>query len=206
MPVVLYRRQREILEYVKDFIKKNGYSPTIAEICEKVGLTSPATVYEHLVSLERKGMIRRKTGTSRSIEILDPKMSQSHDDPEVLPLLGYIAAGQPLEPYTDPHATFRIPSNLVPAGKTCFVLQVKGDSMIDDGINSGDYVVIIKQNDAKDGDIVVALLESGLATLKRFFKELDRVRLEPANAKMSPIYATDVRIQGKVTALIRRYT
>ncbi|MDO8515052.1 MAG: transcriptional repressor LexA [bacterium] len=205
MPVVLYRRQREIFEFIKEFIKTNSYSPTINEICDKVGLTSPATVFEHLVSLERKGMIRRKAGAARSIELLDPKYFDSRDDPENLPLLGFIAAGKPLEPFTDPHATFRIPSNLISPGKTCFVLQVKGDSMIEDGINSDDYVVVIKQSDAKDGDIVVALLESGLATLKRFFKELDRIRLEPANAKMAPIYATDVRIQGKVTALIRRY-
>ena len=206
MPVVIYKRQREILEYIKDFIKKNSYSPTINEICKAIGLSSPATVFEHLVSLERKGIIRRTTGGARSIEIIEQRTTNFGLDLETdLPLLGFIAAGRPLEPYSDPHATFTIPKNLIPAGKTCFVLQVKGDSMIEDGIYSGDYVIILKQDEAANGDIVVALLENGLATLKRFFKEVDKVRLEPANAKMSPIYATDVRIQGKLLALIRKY-
>jgi repressor LexA len=207
MPAVVYKRQREILEYIRDFIKKYGFSPTINEIGRDMGLSSPSTVFEHLEALKRKGFIRRKVGQGRSIEIIEQKIpSMNLDGESELPLLGFIAAGKPLEPYTDPHATFTVPKNILPPGKTCFVLQVKGDSMIEDGIFSGDFVVIVKQQEANDGDIVVALLENGLATLKRFFKEVDKVRLEPANAKMSPIYATDVRIQGKLLALIRKYS
>jgi repressor LexA len=207
MPAVVYKRQREILEFIRDFIKKNGFSPTISEICKGVGVSSVSTVFEHLVALEKKGFIYRRANQGRGIEIVEQKASGAGLGGQTdLPLLGFIAAGQPLEPYTDPHASFTVPQNILPIGKTCFVLQVKGDSMVEDGILSGDFVVIVKQQEANDGDIVVALLENGLATLKRFFREADRVRLEPANAKMEPIYATNVRIQGKLLALIRRYS
>ena len=122
-----------------------------------------------------------------------------------LPVLGFIAAGRPLEPYTDPHATFAVPPSLVSSKKRAFVLQVKGDSMIEAGILDQDYVVIEQVQEAKNGDVVVALLENGFATLKRYFKEATRVRLEPANSAMSPLFVTNVRIQGKVVGVIRRY-
>ena len=120
-------------------------------------------------------------------------------------MLGYIHAGHPLEPYDDPTATFKVTANLVPQNKIAFVLQVKGESMIDDGILPGDYVVLVKEDTVKNGDVVVALLDSGLATLKKFFKENGKVKLMPANSKMEPIYATDVQVQGKMVALIRKY-
>ncbi len=208
MPAVLYRRQRQILEYIQSFIKKNGYSPTLAEIGKAMGLSSPATVHEHLKTLESKGVIKRNDNEVRGIALVgiydDYTMSQAVPGVE-LPLLGYIHAGKPLEPYDDPSATFKVTANLVPQNKIAFVLQVKGDSMIDDGILPGDFVVLVKEDQVKNGDIVVALLENGLATLKRFFKENGRVKLMPANAKMEPIYATDVQVQGKMVALIRRY-
>jgi len=119
--------------------------------------------------------------------------------------LGYIAAGQPIEPYTDPNASFSVSPTMVSGKKRSFVLQVKGDSMIDEGILDGDYVVIEETDMAENGEIVVALLENGLATLKRFFKEATRIRLEPANSQMSPIYATNVRIQGKCVGVIRKF-
>ena len=119
--------------------------------------------------------------------------------------MGYIAAGQPIEPYTDPNATFSVSPTMVSGKKRSFVLQVKGDSMIDDGILDGDYVVIEETEIAENGDIVVALLENGLATLKRFFKEATRIRLEPANSQMSPIFATNVRIQGVCVGVIRKF-
>ena len=208
MPATLYRRQRQVLEFIQDFIKKNGYGPTLLEIGKAMGLSSPATVHEHLRTLERKGMIKRNSNEVRGIQLLgvyeDFEMTEAVAGRE-LPLLGYIHAGHPLEPYNDPTATFKVTANLVPQNKMAFVLQVKGESMIEDGILPGDYVVLVKENDIKNGDIVVALLENGLATLKRFFKEATRVRLEPANSSMSPIYATNVRIQGKCVGVIRRF-
>jgi repressor LexA len=122
-----------------------------------------------------------------------------------VPILGYIAAGLPIEPYTDPNASIAIPSAFVSGRKRTFVLQVKGESMIDEQIRDGDFVVIEQAEAANNGDIVVALLDNGMATLKRFFKEATRIRLEPANAKMSPIFVKNVRIQGKVVGLIRKY-
>lgn len=208
MPAILYKRQREVLEFVQDFIKKNGYSPTLMEIGKALHLHSPATIHEHLKTLERKGFIKKNDNEVRGIEILgiyeDYTMSQAIPGME-LPLLGYIHAGKPLEPYDDPTATFRVTANLVPQNKMGFVLQVKGDSMIEDGILPGDYVVLVKEDSVKDGDIVVALLDSGLATLKRFFREDGKVKLVPANSKMQPIYATDVQVQGRMVALIRKY-
>ena len=122
-----------------------------------------------------------------------------------LPILGFIAAGQPIMTYTDPDATVKVSPSMLSGKKRSYVLQVKGDSMIEDGILDGDYVIIEEQNTAMDGDIVVALLDSGLATLKRFFREPNRIRLEPANSNMAPIYATDVKIQGKCVGVIRRF-
>jgi len=122
-----------------------------------------------------------------------------------LPVLGFIACGEPIEPYTDPNATLPVDSNLVKHGDKSFVLQAKGDSMVDDGILSGDYVVVKEQSMANNGDIVVAVLRNGFATLKRFYREATRVRLQPANSTMSPIYVTDVEIRGKVVAVIRQF-
>ncbi|MEK7565544.1 MAG: transcriptional repressor LexA [Patescibacteria group bacterium] len=207
MPVVLYKRQREIVEFIRKYIATHQYSPTIAEISEAMGTNSPATVHEHLKVLEKKGVIARAANGVRGIEIVEPEfLSPILLDEKELPLLGYIAAGKPLEPYSDPNATFAVPKNLIPAGKQAFVLKVKGESMVDDGIFDGDFVIILKQETANNGDIVVALLKNGLATLKKFFKEENQIRLEPANSKMAPIYATEVMVQGKLVALVRRYS
>ena len=208
MPVVLYKRQRQILEFIGEFIKKNGYSPTLLEIGKAMKLSSPATIHEHLKSLEKKGVIRKNANDVRGIEIVEQYDRGFSSEPAIgveLPLLGYIHAGHPLEPYADPTATFKVTANLVPQNKIAFVLQVKGESMIDDGILPGDYVVLVKEDTVKNGDVVVALLDSGLATLKKFFKENGRIKLMPANSKMEPIYATDVQVQGKLVAIVRRY-
>lgn len=208
MPVVLYQRQRDLLEFIQKFIKQHGYSPTLAEICKGMGLSSPATVHEHLKTLEGKGVIRRSSNEARGIEIASPYNTNylaDHTAGIELPLLGYVQAGKPLEPYEDPTATFKVSANLVPTGKVAFILRVKGDSMIEDGIMEGDYAVLIKEEVIKNGDVVVALLHNGLATLKKFFKEEDRIKLMPANSKMEPIYATDVQVQGKLVAIVRRY-
>lgn len=204
MPITLYRRQRQILDFIRQYIEKYGYSPTLSEIAESIGVSSLATVHEHVQALVQKGVVKKFEGAVRGIELIDQKISTVLKGIE-LPVLGFIAAGQPIMPYTDPDATVNVPTHMVSGKKRSFVLQVKGDSMIEDGILNGDYVIIEEQATANNGDIVVALLDNGLATLKRFFKEPTRIRLEPANASMEPIYAADVKIQGKCVGVIRRF-
>ncbi len=204
MAITLYRRQKQILKFLKEYIEKYGYSPTLGEIADAMGVSSLATVHEHLQTLVKKGVIKRYDGAVRGIEIVDSAITPILKHVE-LPVLGYIAAGQPIMPYTDPDYTVTVSKNMVKDNRKSYVLQVKGDSMIEDGILDGDFVIIEQQDFAYDGDIVVALLDNGLATLKRFYKEPTRIRLEPANAAMNPIYATDVKIQGKCVGVIRRF-
>jgi repressor LexA len=204
MPVTLYRRQRQIVEYIFQYIQKHSYSPTLQEIADAIHVSSLATIHEHLESLIKKGVIKKYEGSVRGIELIDERFASNANGIE-LPILGFIAAGKPIEPYTDPNAKFTVSPAMVSGQKRSYVLKVKGDSMIEEGILDGDYVVIEEQPEVYNGDIVVALLDNGMATLKRFFKEASRVRLEPANSTMSPIYATKVKIQGKCVGVIRRY-
>lgn len=204
MAPVVYRKQKQILDYIRQYIQANNAAPTLRDIADAIGVSSLATVHEHLEALEDKHMIKRKPGKNRSIELVGASEEYSSDGIDV-PLLGFIAAGAPLEPYTDPNAVLSIPSSFVSGKRPTFVLQVRGESMIEEQIRDGDFVVIEQTDNAVNGDIVVALLDNGMATLKRFFKEATRVRLEPANAKMSPIFVKNVRIQGKVVGLIRKY-
>lgn len=204
MPVTLYRRQKQLVDFISQYIQSYGHSPTLQEIATSMGLSSLATVHEHIATLVRKGVLKKYEGAVRGLEIADPRYL-SDSAGLTLPILGYIAAGRPIEPYTDPSASFSVSPHMVSGKKRSFVLQVKGDSMIDEGILDGDYVIVEEEQEAANGDIVVALLENGLATLKRFFKEATRIRLEPANSNMSPIYATNVKVQGKVVGVIRRF-
>ncbi|MBU0578826.1 transcriptional repressor LexA [Patescibacteria group bacterium] len=204
MAVTLYKRQRQILDFIAQYIQQNGYAPTLQEIANSIGVSSLATVHEHLQALERKKVIKRYGGQVRGIELLD-RTFLSNDEGINVPIMGYIAAGKPIEPYTDPDASFKISPEMISGKKRAYVLQVKGQSMIEDHIDDGDYVVIEETQSVEDGDIVVALLDNGLATLKKFYKEVTRVRLEPANSSMSPIYATNVQIQGRVVGLIRKF-
>lgn len=204
MATVIYKRQRQILDFLNNYISERGHAPTLVEIAKKLGVRSLATVHEHLQTLEKKGLIKRAAGLVRSIELVDKKIGEVVRGVE-LPLLGFIAAGSPIEPYTDPHATFPVSPNMIAPNKKSYVLQVKGESMIDDGILDGDYVVVEETNQARNGDIVVAMISNGVVTLKRFFKEKDRVKLAPANSSMQPIYVKDVTIQGKCVGVIRRY-
>ena len=204
MPITLYKRQRQILDFIRQYIQKNGFSPTLTEIAQALGVSSLATVHEHLATMVKKGIIKRYQGSVRGIEIVKTEPSSSINEVE-LPVLGLIAAGQPLEPYTDPNASFSVPPGMLSGKKRAYVLQVKGNSMIEDGILDGDFVVIEQKENANNGEIVVAILENGFATLKRFFKEATRIRLEPANAQMAPIFAKEVQIQGKVVGVIRKY-
>jgi len=205
-PVTLYKRQKEIVEYISQYIQKSGTSPTLSEIARAMNLSSLATVHEHLQALVKKGVIRRFEGAVRGIEILDEKISANLSGIE-LSLVGYIAAGKPIEAIQNPMETIVVSPDLVSKTKRCYVLQVKGDSMIKEGIFDGDYVVVQQQETAENGDIVVALLDNGFATLKSFYKENNRIRLQPANDSMDPIYVlpSEIKIQGKVTGVIRRY-
>jgi len=204
MPVTLYKRQRELIEFLKQFITKNGFSPTLQEIADAMNLSSLATVHEHIQALIKKGVIKKYEGAVRGIELLDEKMGAILEGIE-LPLVGLIAAGRPIEAIEDPTETITISPNIISGRRRAFVLQVKGNSMVKDGIHDGDYVVVEQQETANNGDIVVALLGNGFATLKRYYKEAHRIRLEPANDSMSPIFATNVAIQGKVRGIIRRF-
>lgn len=204
MAVTLYKRQRQIVDFIAQYIQKNGFSPTLKEIAGSIGVSSLATVHEHLQALERKNVIKRHQGTVRGIEMVDRTFLRVTDSID-LPIMGFIAAGSPIEPYTDTNATFKVSPEMVSGKKRSYILQVKGQSMIEDHIVDGDFVVIEETQEVNDGDIVVALLDNGLATLKRFYKEVTRIRLEPANSNMSPIYATNVQIQGRVVGLIRKF-
>lgn len=204
MAPIIYKRQGQILDFIRQHIQSTGSAPTLRQIADAIGVSSLATVHEHLSTLEGKNLIKRKKGKNRAIELAQADVDFSEKGLEV-PILGYIAAGAPIEPYTDPNAAISIPSTFVSGKKRTYVLQVRGESMIEEQIRDGDYVVIEQSEEARNGDIVVALLDNGMATLKRFFKETTRIRLEPANAAMSPIFVRNVRIQGKVVGLIRRY-
>ena len=204
MPVIIYRRQEQILGFLRQYIKTHGFAPTLSQIAEALGVSSLATVHEHLTTLERKGLIKRKDGHARGIELIAASTEDMSRE-LTLPILGFIAAGSPIEPYTDPHATIGIAPWLISGKRRSFVLQVRGASMVEDGIYDGDFVVIEQQDIVSNGDIVVALLDNGMATLKRYYKEATRVRLEPANARMAPIFARNVHIQGRVVGLIRKY-
>jgi len=205
MAITLYKRQRQIIDFISQYIQSKGYAPTLKEIAAAIGVSSLATIHEHLQALEKKGVIKKFEGSVRGIELLDRKISGMMGAGVTLPFLGFIAAGRPIQPHPDQQAEFTVSPSMVSSKKRSYVLQVKGDSMIEEGILDGDFVVIEEQNDVQNGDIVVALLENGLATLKRFFKETTRIRLEPANSTMKPIYATNVRVQGRVVGLIRKF-
>lgn len=205
MPAILYPRERQLLDFITQFIARYGYAPTLKEIGETMNIRSPATVHEHVDRLRRKGFIRKLDGTARGLEIVSENYRPAGNQATMeLPVLGFIAAGQPLEPYTDPNFYVSVAPSMIASNQPHYVLQVKGQSMIEDGILDGDYVVIQHQQDAKNGDIVVALLPNGLATLKRIYFEKDRIKLMPANSSMAPIFTTHVKIQGRCVGLIRK--
>jgi len=206
-PVTLYKKQKQILDFISQYIQMNGYSPTLQEIADSMNLSSLATVHEHLQALERKGIIRKFEGAVRGIEIVDSSINANLNAVE-LPLIGYIAAGQPIEAIENPLSTVMVSPDMVSKSKRCFVLQVKGDSMIGEGIMDGDFVVLKQQETAENGQIVVALIDNGFATLKTFYREKNgKIRLQPANDKMQPIMveADNCKIQGVVTGIVRRY-
>jgi len=193
------QRAERILEYIRETIDERGYPPSVREIAEAVGLASTSAVHHHLTKLEKDGRLQKEATRSRALTLPGSHAAKLVN----APIVGEIAAGQPIEAYEDRTETMALPAELAPRHDT-FVLRVRGKSMIEDHIDNGDYVVIQPQETARDGEIVVAILDDNTATLKRFYKERDRVRLQPANSEMEPIYARDVKIQGKVIGVIRR--
>jgi len=204
MPPTTYKRQREVLEYVSQYIQKYGSSPTLQEIADALDLSSLSTVHQHLEALQKKGLVKRFEGAVRGLEVLDQKIANALEGVE-LPIIGFIAAGKPIDAVENPMDTVNVAQSMITGKRRAFVLQVRGDSMINDGILDSDFVVCEQQEAANNGDIVVALLDNNVATLKRYFKEKDRIRLQPANETMGPIYVKNVKVQGKVVGVIRRY-
>ncbi len=198
----LTKRQREIYEFLKDHIDTRGYAPSIVEIGKRFRLHSPATVHKHLAHLQEKGLIRKKHNLSRAIELVDEPagavLSREYA------LMGHIVAGKPIEALENREMVSLLPG----AGdKEVFVLRVKGDSMIDDHIQNGDYVIVEKRDSADNGETVVALIDNDKATLKRFYREKDGVRLQPANPEMDALFLRDgeFRIQGVVIGVLRKF-
>jgi len=195
-------RQLAILNFIKNELQKKGYPPSVREIGEAVGLSSSSTVHGHLAHLEGKGYIRRDPTKPRAIEVLEGNGNFVRKEIVHVPIVGKVAAGQPILAVENVEDTFPLPADFV-NNDIVFMLSVRGDSMINAGILDGDYVLIRQQSHAKNGDIVVALLEDE-ATVKTFYKEKDYIRLQPENPALSPIYTTDVKVLGKVIGVFRR--
>ncbi len=196
--------QRKIYIYLKDYVENHNYAPSVRDICSAVGLTSTSTVHGHLTRLENKGFIKRGLGKSRAIEIIDAdREARAHS--LTVPLLGEVTAGMPMFAEENIHEYLPMPKYIV-ADEDSFALKVKGESMIEAGINDGDFIVVKRQNYAFDGDIVVALIGDDEATTKTFYLEGKNVRLQPENETMDPMVfpSEEVKILGKVTALFRR--
>lgn len=198
----LTRRQREILDYLKEFIDERGYAPSLEEIGSRFGLSSLATVHKHLMNLQEKGFIRRAWNRSRSVELVQARTGGRALD---LPFLGYVAAGEPIEAVVSPE-TVTVPEDIV-GSLPAYALRVRGDSMIDEQIRDGDLVVVEARRIPQNGEMVIALLDGSDVTLKTFHREKGRVRLQPANEALAPIIVKPdaVQVQGVVIGLMRRY-
>ena len=194
-------KQKEIYEFIKKQIKDKGYPPSVREICNAVGLKSTSTVHGHLQRLEKKGLIKRDPTKPRAIEVMDESFKRELVS---IPVIGTVTAGMPILAVENIEDTFALPVNFIRSNKELFMLKVHGESMIDVGIINEDLVIIEKTNSAENGDIVVALIENE-ATIKRFFKESDFIRLQPENKTMKPIIVKECTIIGKLIGLYRKY-
>src|SRR5688572_23485849 len=208
---MLSKRQSEIYDFVLNYVDEHGYPPTVREIGEAVGLASPSTVHAHLANLERAGYLRRDPTKPRALEVVGrgraPAPAAARAEPRMLPLVGEIAAGGPLLAEENIEEYLAVPEPLSRGGEE-FLLRVKGESMVEAGILPGDYVVVHRQSTAQNGDVVVALAgddeAADEATVKRFFREDGRVRLQPENAALEPLYPEHVKVLGKVVGVFRR--
>jgi repressor LexA len=193
-------RQRSILDVIRAFTAEHGYPPSVREIGERVGLSSSSTIHAHLKALERRGMLSRDATKPRAMR--SAGFAPPHDT-VVMPILGRVAAGVPITAQEDVEGEFALSAAFVPRSSDAFMLRVQGDSMVDAAILDGDLILVRPQRSAENGEIIVAMLE-GEATVKRFYRESGRVRLQPENRTMAPIYASDVEIVGRVEAVVRR--
>lgn len=204
-------RQSQILDFIRAEIHRRGFPPSVREIGEAVGLSSSSTVHSHLAALESKGFIRRDPSKPRALEVLDYRDTDravDYGQVVAVPLVGQVAAGAPILASENIEATISLPAEM--SGEQTFILRVRGESMIDAGILDGDFVVVRQQSTANNGDIVVAMIDDPISgepesTVKRFYRESDRVRLQPENTSLDPIYVRDVQILGKVVTLFRRF-
>ena len=199
--MAITRRQKEVIDFLSGFTQKNGYSPSYEEIASGLGLSSLATVHKHITNLQNKGLLQRAHNRSRSIDVLP---ARSKRNAERLPLLGRIAAGKPVEAIETAES---ISLGDIIGNREVFALEVRGDSMRDEHIVSGDYVLVERTRTAREGEIIVALVDGSDATLKRFYREGSMIRLQPSNTEMAPIFAPadSVSIQGKVLGVLRKY-
>ncbi len=197
-------KQQQILDFIKDEILKKGYPPTVRDICEAVNLKSTSSVFSHLETLEKRGYIRRDPAKPRTIEIIDESFNTVRTEMTSLPVIGTVAAGEPILAEQNISHYFPVPAEMVPTGEPSFVLKVKGDSMINAGIFSGDQIFVQCCNTARNGDTVVALVDDS-ATVKTFYKEDGHIRLQPENDTMDPIIVNDCQILGKVFGVFRLY-
>lgn len=200
---MLTPRQKAILQYIVNYTMHHEYAPSLEEIATEFGLSSVATVHEHLQMLEKKGYLTRELGRKRGITLT--RQSAQLGRTVMLPLVGLITAGEPIEALEE-RETFAVPAHFIVDSLNSYVLRVRGESMIEEGILDGDYVVVERNPSPRNGDIVVALLDNAYATLKKFYREKARIRLQPANRTMDPIFVHDPNIQGVVRAVIRRFS
>ena len=202
----LTKKQTEVLNFIKKYIAEHGYPPAVREIGASLGLSSPATVQAHLNKLKEAGVIKNSSNKFRTIELLvENEYLEQEDDVIKVPLLGKITAGNPIEAIERPNEYFNLPAAIVPSNETVFTLEVSGESMINKGIFDGDYVIVKRQNTARNGDIVVAMTEENEVTLKTFYKEDDHIRLQPENDNMKPFIFKNVTILGKAIGLYRTF-
>ena len=194
-------KQKQILEYIKQEILNKGYPPTVRDICDAVGLKSTSSVHSHLESLEKNGYIRRDPTKPRAIEIIDDNFNMVRREVVNVPLVGQVAAGQPILADENISSYFPVPAEYMPKGQS-FMLKVKGESMVNAGIFAGDHIIVEQQNTARNGDIIVALMDDS-ATVKTFYKEDGHIRLQPENDTMDPIIVPDCQILGKVFGVFR---
>jgi len=212
MTIILPKKKQEILKFLKSYISKNGYAPTLSELAKRFKVSSLSTMHEHVKFLEESGFIKKKGNIqSREIEITQ-EIDQGENFEEsyvsgvstLIPLSGLITAGEPIEAIEDREQEIAVPAEIT-RGKQCYILKVKGDSMIESLICDGDLVIVEKTEYAKNGDMVVAVLDDGTATLKKFYKEKNFIRLQPANKNYKPIIAQNVIVRGRVVGIIRKY-
>lgn len=197
-------KQKEVLDFIVNFINDQGFAPSYREIASGLELASPSTVHAHIQTLRMRGYLRGSESASGNRELEPTDKAVRWGRSVILPLKGLITAGQPIEAVEE-HETMAVPVDLVPDSANSYVLKVKGDSMVDEGILDGDFVIVERNPSPKNGDVVVALLDNTHATLKKFYRERDRIRLQPANKTMKPIYCYDPLIQGVVRAVIRSF-